>query len=409
MTTSSKRLLVVSHTPHHQGAAGVVGWGATVREIDHLAREFGQVHHIAVLHSGPAPASAIRHESPGVTLIPVRPAGGKGLLAKLGILTAVPAFVRLVLAQLRWADVIHVRAPANLSLVAMFLLAFVRNPRVRWVKYAGNWKRYEGEPLSYKLQRWWLRRGFARSLVTVNGTWAGDPSHVRPFRNPCLTEDELRVGRITAGQKKLEDPMVLLFVGRLEEAKGSTRAVEILRRLRAEGIDARLELVGDGPLRARLEAMARAGDLAEVLTLHGWLPRSEINAIYARAHFLLLPSTCSEGWPKVLSEGMAFGAVPVASSISSIPQVLREFETGRSLPAQDTAAFVAAIIQYAERPELWDTHSRNALRAAEHFTYTEYVAAVKSMLSMADSGAPPALDRKGNQRARKSSRRRAAT
>ena len=43
-----------------------------------------------------------------------------------------------------------------------------------------------------------------------------------------------------------------------------------------------------------------------------------------QAYLMLFPSE-SEGWPKVLSEGKAYGVVPVTSDVSSIPQYLREF------------------------------------------------------------------------------------
>jgi hypothetical protein len=41
------RLLIISHTPHYHRDGEIVGWGATVREIDHLAALFESVVHIA--------------------------------------------------------------------------------------------------------------------------------------------------------------------------------------------------------------------------------------------------------------------------------------------------------------------------------------------------------------------------
>src|SRR5687767_2012317 len=116
------RLLIISNMAHYLRHGQVVGWGPTVQEIDHLAELFDEVVHIACLHSSEAPASALPYSSARVTLVPVPPAGGKGLGAKLNILRHSPLYARMILRQLSRADVVHVRCPANISLLAIFLL-----------------------------------------------------------------------------------------------------------------------------------------------------------------------------------------------------------------------------------------------------------------------------------------------
>src|SRR3712207_3692431 len=102
-----------------------------------------------------------------------------------------PHYTRTIWRELPQADVVHVRCPANISLIAIVLLAVVRYPRRRWVKYAGNWQSYPVEAWSYRFQRWWLSSGLHRGVVTVNGHWPGQPAHVYSFLNPCFTEAEL--------------------------------------------------------------------------------------------------------------------------------------------------------------------------------------------------------------------------
>ena len=65
---------------------------------------------------------------------------------------------------------------------------------------------------------------------------------------------------------------------------------------------------------------------------------------------MIFPSSCSEGWPKVLSEAMAYGVVPLAGAVSSIPQILAEVGTGRALPPNDVAEFASAVREYANDP-----------------------------------------------------------
>ena len=122
--------------------------------------------------------------------------------------------------------------------------------------------------------------------------------------------------------------------------------------------------------------------MAEEIAFRGWLARPSLAEFYSRAHFLLLPSSSSEGWPKVLSEGMAYGVVPVTSNVSSIPQLVAAFRAGRALEARDIGAFVDALAGYARDPDLWKTESRNAADAARAFTYETYLCAVRGLLDL---------------------------
>jgi glycosyltransferase involved in cell wall biosynthesis len=313
--------------------------------------------------------------------VPVRPSGGGGLASKLGILLRWPAVFATIRRELDRCDVAHVRAPANIALAAMLLLRRRRErPERRWIKYAGNWSPAGPEPWSYRLQRRILRHGLPGTVVTVNGEWPNDPPHVKSFRNPSLTAAELEEGRRAAARKPPPPPLRLLFVGRVEEAKGAARAIEILRRLRRRGVDAELELVGEGPERARLERTVRGESLGGAVRFLGSLPRPAIAAAYARAHALLLPSTASEGWPKVLGEGMAYGAVPVASDVSSVPEYVAKIGAGRAIPAHDLDRFASELERYARDPGMLAEESRRAVESAEQFSYTRYLAAVREIL-----------------------------
>ena len=376
------RLLVISHTAHYLRDGRTVGWGPTVRELSRLAHLFDELVHVAPLHPDAAPASALPYEADNVRHVPVRPAGGSTIRAKLGILAAWSGYLRVILPEMRRCDVVHVRCPSNIGLLMILLLAVVRSPRARWIKYAGNWQPGLPEDVSYTLQRWLLGRGLARAVVTVNGQWPHQPAHVRPFLNPCLTEEELREGALVGSAKELTSPVRLLFVGRVEEAKGCGRAVDVVEGLRARGIDARLDIVGDGPERAFLLSRTERSELQERVRFHGWLPRPALNRLYGEAHILLFPSSSSEGWPKVLSEGMAYGVVPVASTVSSIPQYLERFGAGRALDPFDRRGFVEAIAGYVGDPKRWTAESRRAIEAARGFTYGSYLTAVRGVLDL---------------------------
>lgn len=376
------RLVIISNMAHYRRADGaIVGHGATARELDALATLFDEVRHVACLHDEPAPASALPYAAANLTLVPVPPAGGDDLAAKLDIVRRTPRYVETIVRELRGADAVHVRAPANISLYAIALLTARRGPRRRWIKYAGNWRPDGAEPASYRLQRAWLARALHRAQVTINGAYPDQPAHVHSFANPCLTDGELARGRAAAAGKQLTAPIRLAFVGHLGAAKHPEVAVAALAELRRAGVDARLDVAGDGAELAALTAQVAQAGLGAVVTFHGALPRPALAALYDAAHFVVLPSR-TEGWPKVLGEGMASGAVPIATAVGSIPAVLGELATGCAVAAPTAPAFVAAIRGYLADPARWRRESVAAAAAAERFSYRHYLRAVAALLEL---------------------------
>jgi glycosyltransferase involved in cell wall biosynthesis len=375
------QLLVISHTPHHRRGDEIVGWGPTVLEINHLAQFFGRINHVACFHPETAPASALPYSTERVHLVPVPPVGGNELFDKLAALARFPLYARVILRELSRADVVHVRCPANICLLALLLLTVRRQPRQRWIKYAGDWSELGRQPLSYRFQRWWLKRGWSRAAVTVNGEYSNQPKHVHSFYNPCLTDSELAEARQLAKRKPPLEPLHLLFVGALNSNKGVLRALETVRLVQSAGVRVRFEVVGDGPERAELERRIREWGLSEGTRLHGWLPRTALGDVYARNHCILMTSR-SEGWPKVLSEAMAYGVVPVASAISCVSDWLQRFGTGRTARWDVPQEFATAILAYARTPQLWSQESARALEAARHFSYSTYLAAVQNLLRL---------------------------
>lgn len=141
--------------------------------------------------------------------------------------------------------------------------------------------------------------------------------------------------------------LILLSVGNLVPIKGHELTIEALVHLR----DAHLLLVGDGPERGRLEALARQRGVADRVSFFGNVPQSELPNFYAAADFLILASR-HEGWPNVLLEAMACGTPVVASAIPGIDEIIQSPAVGRLLPGRDPAALAAAVRRFvADGPD----------------------------------------------------------
>lgn len=376
------KLLIISNMAHFQSAESIVGHGATVTEIDHLANLFQEVRHIGFLHKGVAPPSARSYSKTNIHLVPLPPAGGTSPAAKLKILLLSPIYILTILRELRTADVVHIRCPANIGVLAIVLLALLHKPQLRWVKYACNWSPNRKEVRSSKFQRWWLTRNFHHGWVTVNGIWPNQPPHVRSFINPCISEKELDEAEQLASEKNLSTPLQLLFVGLMHPQKGPSRALAIAACLRKAEVPFFLNLVGDGPAKAEVEALAKELGLTEVTRFHGDLPRLELNRLYVYSHIMVYPTDSSEGWPKVLSECMAYGVVPISGNVSSIPHYLQSYEIGKTFNPYDIDAFAQAVVEYLHHPEKWKKESTNGPKLARQFTYETYVQDVRNLLEL---------------------------
>jgi len=130
----------------------------------------------------------------------------------------------------------------------------------------------------------------------------------------------------------------LLAVGNLVGLKRHRMMVEALVGLPA--VD--LVIVGEGPERAAIEALARERRVADRVRLLGHLPQDRLPDIYSAADLLLLVSR-HEGWPNVLLESMACGTPVIVSDIDGIADIVAAPEAGRIVqePTPDRLAIAA--------------------------------------------------------------------
>jgi len=372
------KLLIISHTPHYLQKDQVLGWGSTVMEIDQLATLFSEVVHLAPIHDGEPPQSSLPYQNPKVRLALVKPAGGERLSEKMSYLWRIPRWVSAIKKEIKIADAVHIRCPAVISLLALYAVNLWANKKPCWVKYAGNWLGRNNEPFSYKLQRKLLLKQKNHQVVTINGHWPDQPDHVVSFYNPSFSVSDLQEMKSHAEQKSLSEPLQLLFVGRTDQAKGVGVVLSILEKLLTVNIPVELVLIGDSPERSHFEQLSKELGLERHAHFLGWKDRVDLNKEYAKAHFVLLPSA-SEGWPKVLSEAMAHGVVPLASNVSSIPQILGETKAGHAFPPDQPQRFVEEIVKYTLDTDSWKTTSHYGLQAAKLFTYENYLDSVKKL------------------------------
>jgi len=159
----------------------------------------------------------------------------------------------------------------------------------------------------------------------------------------------------------------LLFVGRFAENKGITDLLEAIRILNAKGHESRvhLDLVGDGPLRRRLEEECAFPNVA----FHGSVPDDRLWTLYEQGHAVVLP-TLYEGMPTVILEGMARGLPAITTDVGATSELVNP-KTGLLVPARNSEALADALLHFAELPPATRTAMSQACRAhvEAHFTW----------------------------------------
>lgn len=143
---------------------------------------------------------------------------------------------------------------------------------------------------------------------------------------------------------------LLVSVGNLVPLKGHDLVIEAVARLRSQGLDARLCIIGAGPLRDELQAHIERLGLAREVKLLGALPQDQLAAWYGAADMLVLASE-REGWPNVLLESMACGTPVVATAVGGIPEIVEVPSTGRLVHDRSPQGLAAAALDlWRSRP-----------------------------------------------------------
>jgi glycosyltransferase involved in cell wall biosynthesis len=139
------------------------------------------------------------------------------------------------------------------------------------------------------------------------------------------------------------DSAGFVCVARLSAQKGLPLLIAACERLRAEGGDFALTIIGDGDLREQLEANVKRRGLAECVRFIGTRSAAEIREQLKLARAFVLPSF-AEGLPVVLMEALAMSRPAIATAIAGIPELVDE-QCGWIVPAGDEVALAEAMKQ----------------------------------------------------------------
>jgi glycosyltransferase involved in cell wall biosynthesis len=142
---------------------------------------------------------------------------------------------------------------------------------------------------------------------------------------------------------------VLVNIARLHTNKGQLILLAAMSLLKHRGVDARLNIVGDGPVYPQLEQKIAELGLSEQVTLLGSLSGEGVREALLKATALVVPSL-AENLPVVIMEAFAMGRPVVATQIAGIPELVKDGHNGLLIHPGSATELADAIQKMVSLP-----------------------------------------------------------
>jgi phosphatidylinositol alpha-mannosyltransferase len=220
--------------------------------------------------------------------------------------------------------------------------------------------------------------------------------HYFPQLNPHVIPNGVDVEQFKPGIAPIrhlrDDRVNVLFVGRLEKRKGLRDLLGGFRYLSERVPKTRLIIVGDGPLRHRVESFISSHDMTNVV-MAGYVPEQVKPRYLATADIFCAPATGGESFGIVLLEAMAAGLPVVATEIPGYLSVVESGLDSLTVRPKSPVELGVAMTVLARHPELRRRLGAAALAKAQNYSWRMVAARVIEIYQQARMGLPTAAAR----------------
>jgi len=126
----------------------------------------------------------------------------------------------------------------------------------------------------------------------------------------------------------MEKKYDIVFSGRLVKNKGINLLLEAVKKLKVQSQKLKVIIIGDGPLKKKIQKFVRKNNLQNNIEIAGWLPTIEdLAKIYNQSKILVMPSF-NEGGPRVTLEAMACKTAVITSRVGIMLDIIKNRENG---------------------------------------------------------------------------------
>lgn len=369
------KFAIITHVIHGKESGNYFGYEPYVREMNLWIKNVSEVIIVAPLHSSYKSQIQDFYQHEKITFVPVANFDISSFKNSLHSLIVMTSIVWKIYQAMKQSDHIHLRCPGNIGLLGCIVqILFPSKPKT--AKYAGNWDLSVKQPLSYRFQKWILRNTILTKnmQVLVYGEWETSTKNIKPFFTASYFEKD----KIDLKPKDFNTTKKFVFVGTLSNGKQPLYAIQLIEELHKNGNDVTLSIYGEGTERERLENYIAKNNLEKIVVLKGNQNQETIKKAYSENHFVILPSL-SEGWPKVIAEGMFWGCLPVATRVSCVPNMLDNGERGILLELSLTED-VKSIQSLLNNNESYQTKVKMAIYWSRKYTLDVFEDEIKLLL-----------------------------
>jgi glycosyltransferase involved in cell wall biosynthesis len=222
--------------------------------------------------------------------------------------------------------------------------------------------RHDNNPFRRQPVMRWLNgraMGRARRIIAISRSLARFVRDVEGARPESLVtiyygldvgaDDRGARDRARAALGWTDTEQVIGFVGRLIPQKGVDVLLDAFAHVHETRPATRLAIVGDGPLRAKLQARIARRLPPGTVVLSGWI--DDAMSVMPGFDVMAVPSRW-EGLGLVALEALACACPVVASAVDALPEIVEHRETGLLVPADEPAALGGALGELLDDPAL---------------------------------------------------------
>jgi glycosyltransferase involved in cell wall biosynthesis len=171
-------------------------------------------------------------------------------------------------------------------------------------------------------------------------------------------------------EKRLTRPLRLVTVCRLAPNKRVDHAINAVKLLNAQGVDARLTIVGTGEVETQLKQLVQELGLTDKVTFTGPLKEAQKDAALRQAHFLIHTSV-REGWGLNIIEANAMGTPAIVYPVGGLVDSTVNDVTGIVLPAEQPEAVAASLAAIVGTPARYDSYRTQAWERSKTFAWNQ--------------------------------------
>lgn len=312
------KFAIITHVIHTNSDNQYFGYGPYVREMNIWIKYVDEVIILAPVLENEPQVINVAYKHNNINFVKIPDFNFTSFKNVFKSIFKLPIIFWKIFWVMKNADHIHLRCPGNVGLIGCLVQILFPN-KIKTAKYAGNWDPESKQPWTYKLQKRILSNVFLTRNMTVlvYGDWKNQTKNIKSFFTATYSEKE----KVSVQIPDHELVKIFVFVGSLVPGKNPLYVIKIIESLINKGYNTRLNIYGEGVERNALENYIKTNQLENYVYLFGGQNHEMIKKAYQKSHFVVLPSK-SEGWPKAVAEGMFWGCVPIATSVSCVPYML---------------------------------------------------------------------------------------